>query len=312
MRRVLSLDESLENEEHLDVVVREFRLPLRMVNMISGCVAFLSGCAMRRMFRGVELIAPEKDSIIAPPSTPPGNDLNIDAESGSSWIDYIGPLTSEEIDSDKRWSYRDPNGNIHGLFSLAQAIFRFGVRFAHERNNELPRKLTNDPRCTRRGADEESLDHSTQMPILVYDLEQARYSSSQFIFLDTPYVIGFMNQFEYKSPRTMSQLMFAITFWWLWIWDKNSKRYLGVMGNTNRFMSVSAYVIEKMSDALCFKRRYAEAKGEYGNAVGMWNFAEMTEDASFVPLLKTMENVRLRDQSYLLLCEELLWQETWA
>ncbi|GJY61918.1 hypothetical protein Tco_0462575 [Tanacetum coccineum] len=106
MRRVLSLDESLENEEHLDVVVREFRLPLRMVNMISGCVAFLSGCAMRRMFRGVELIAPEKDSIIAPPSTPPGNDLNIDAESGSSWIDYIGPLTSEEIDSDKRWSYR--------------------------------------------------------------------------------------------------------------------------------------------------------------------------------------------------------------
>ncbi|GKF28852.1 zinc finger CCCH domain-containing protein 19 [Tanacetum coccineum] len=41
-------------------------------------------------------------------------------ESGSSWIDYIGPLTSDEIDSDKRWCYRDPNGNIHGLFSLAQ------------------------------------------------------------------------------------------------------------------------------------------------------------------------------------------------
>ncbi|GKA64353.1 zinc finger CCCH domain-containing protein 19 [Tanacetum coccineum] len=67
-----------------------------------------------------QVIAPEKDSIIAPPSTPPGNDLNIAVESGSSWIDYIGPLTSDEIDSDKRWSYRDPNGNIHGLFSLAQ------------------------------------------------------------------------------------------------------------------------------------------------------------------------------------------------
>ncbi|GJR74614.1 zinc finger CCCH domain-containing protein 20 [Tanacetum coccineum] len=66
------------------------------------------------------VIAPEKDSIIAPPSTPPGNDLNIVDESDSSWIDYIGPLTSDEIDSDKRWSYRDPNGNIHGLFSLAQ------------------------------------------------------------------------------------------------------------------------------------------------------------------------------------------------
>ncbi|GJR12489.1 hypothetical protein Tco_0795141 [Tanacetum coccineum] len=46
------------------------------------------------------VIAPEKDSIIAPPSTPPGNDLNIAAESGSSWIDYIGPLTSDEIDSE--------------------------------------------------------------------------------------------------------------------------------------------------------------------------------------------------------------------
>ncbi|GKC57692.1 nucleotide-binding alpha-beta plait domain-containing protein [Tanacetum coccineum] len=50
-----------------------------------------------------------------------GKELEDDAvESGSSWIDYIGPLTSDEIDSDKRWSYRDPNGNIHGLFSLAQ------------------------------------------------------------------------------------------------------------------------------------------------------------------------------------------------
>ncbi|GKC16658.1 hypothetical protein Tco_1013440 [Tanacetum coccineum] len=44
------------------------------------------------------VIASEKDSIIAPPSTPPGNDLNIDVESGSSWIDYIGPLTSDELD----------------------------------------------------------------------------------------------------------------------------------------------------------------------------------------------------------------------
>nr|GEU63260.1 5-oxoprolinase-like protein [Tanacetum cinerariifolium] len=66
------------------------------------------------------VIAPEKDSIIAPPSTPPGNDLNIAVESGSSWLDYVGPLTSDELDSVKRWSYRDPIGNIHGLFSLAQ------------------------------------------------------------------------------------------------------------------------------------------------------------------------------------------------
>nr|GEY65215.1 hypothetical protein CTI12_AA443780 [Tanacetum cinerariifolium] len=55
------------------------------------------------------VIAPEKDSIIAPPSTPPGNDLNIVVESGSSWLDYLGPLTSDELDSVKRWSYSDPD-----------------------------------------------------------------------------------------------------------------------------------------------------------------------------------------------------------
>ncbi|GJW68172.1 hypothetical protein Tco_0122596 [Tanacetum coccineum] len=69
-----------ENEEHLDMIV-VFRCFPRDVTQV---------------------IAPEKDSIIVPPSTPPGNDLNIVVESGSSWIDYIGPLTSDEIDSDKR------------------------------------------------------------------------------------------------------------------------------------------------------------------------------------------------------------------
>ncbi|GKA50539.1 zinc finger CCCH domain-containing protein 19 [Tanacetum coccineum] len=90
---------------------------------VDDSVLYNDGCIKDCMEKNLEddaVIAPEKDSIIAPPSTPPGNDLNIAAESGSSWIDYIGPLTSDEIDSDKRWSYRDPNGNIHGLFSLAQ------------------------------------------------------------------------------------------------------------------------------------------------------------------------------------------------
>nr|GEX82308.1 hypothetical protein [Tanacetum cinerariifolium] len=48
------------------------------------------------------VIAPKKDSIIAPPSTPPSNDLNIAVESSSSWLDYVGPLTSDELDSVKR------------------------------------------------------------------------------------------------------------------------------------------------------------------------------------------------------------------
>ncbi|GJU06862.1 zinc finger CCCH domain-containing protein 19 [Tanacetum coccineum] len=73
-----SLDESLENEEHLDV---------------DSC---------------------DSDS--------PKN-VNNDSVSPSSRFWRRGRMFGwkiDEIDSDKRWSYRDPNGNIHGLFSLAQ------------------------------------------------------------------------------------------------------------------------------------------------------------------------------------------------
>ncbi|GJY95397.1 RNA-directed DNA polymerase, eukaryota [Tanacetum coccineum] len=173
-----SLDESLENEEHLDVDSCDSDSPKNVNNdsvspssrvlreedvrgvesdlvdsfeegeIRDDSVLYNDGCIKDCMEKNLEddageilgvhsqgdcgnvttddnedvtpVIVPEKDSIIAPPSTPPGNDLNIAAESGSWWIDYIGPLTSDEIDSDKRWSYRDPNGNIHGLFSLAQ------------------------------------------------------------------------------------------------------------------------------------------------------------------------------------------------
>ncbi|GJT29649.1 hypothetical protein Tco_0909924 [Tanacetum coccineum] len=114
---------SLENEEHLDVDSCDSDSPK---NVNNDSVSPSSRFCRRMMFVGwkvilwtleeggyrddwsckmkdvTPVIAPEKDSIIAPPSTPPGNDLNIAAESGSSWIDYIGPLTSDEIDSDKR------------------------------------------------------------------------------------------------------------------------------------------------------------------------------------------------------------------
>nr|GEX96060.1 F-box domain-containing protein [Tanacetum cinerariifolium] len=38
----------------------------------------------------------------------------------STWLDYVGPLITDELDSKKRWSYRDPDGNVQGSFSLAQ------------------------------------------------------------------------------------------------------------------------------------------------------------------------------------------------
>ncbi|GJR37131.1 RNA-directed DNA polymerase, eukaryota [Tanacetum coccineum] len=126
-----SLDESLENEEHLDVDSCFVRggcswggIVILVASFEEGeirddSVLYNDGCIKDCMEKNLEddageilgvhsqgdcgnvttddnedvtqVIAPEKDSIIAPPSTPPGNDLNIAVESGSSWIDYIGP-----------------------------------------------------------------------------------------------------------------------------------------------------------------------------------------------------------------------------
>nr|GFA98693.1 zinc finger CCCH domain-containing protein 19 [Tanacetum cinerariifolium] len=60
------------------------------------------------------------DSSIVSPSTPPGTVLNLAEETCSTWLDYVGPLITDELDSEKRWSYRDADGNVQGSFSLAQ------------------------------------------------------------------------------------------------------------------------------------------------------------------------------------------------
>nr|GEX93751.1 zinc finger CCCH domain-containing protein 19 [Tanacetum cinerariifolium] len=60
------------------------------------------------------------DSSIVSPSTPSGTVLNLAEESCSMWLDYVGPLITDELDSEKRWSYRDLDGNVQGSFSLAQ------------------------------------------------------------------------------------------------------------------------------------------------------------------------------------------------
>nr|GEW19128.1 hypothetical protein [Tanacetum cinerariifolium] len=57
---------------------------------------------------------------IMSPSTPPGTVLNLAEESCSTWLDYVGPLLTDELDSKKRWSYRDPDGNVQGSFCLTQ------------------------------------------------------------------------------------------------------------------------------------------------------------------------------------------------
>nr|GEX85302.1 hypothetical protein [Tanacetum cinerariifolium] len=61
-----------------------------------------------------------KDSSIVSPSTPPVTNQNLAEESCSTWIDYVGPLITNELDSEKLWNYRDPDENVQGSFSLAQ------------------------------------------------------------------------------------------------------------------------------------------------------------------------------------------------
>nr|GFC86451.1 hypothetical protein CTI12_AA509060 [Tanacetum cinerariifolium] len=65
--------------------------------------------------------AVNNSSIVSPstpqgtPSTPKGTVLNLAEESCSTWLDYVGPLITDELDSEKCWSYRDPDGNVQGL-----------------------------------------------------------------------------------------------------------------------------------------------------------------------------------------------------
>ncbi|GJX11962.1 hypothetical protein Tco_0201821 [Tanacetum coccineum] len=54
------------------------------------------------------------DSNIVSPSTPPCTVLNLAEESYSTWLDYVGPLITDELDSEKRWSNRNPDGNVQG------------------------------------------------------------------------------------------------------------------------------------------------------------------------------------------------------
>nr|GFD03506.1 hypothetical protein CTI12_AA053730 [Tanacetum cinerariifolium] len=57
------------------------------------------------------------DSNIVSSSTPAGTVLNLAEESCSMWLNYVGPLITDELDSEKRWSYIDPDGNVQGSFS---------------------------------------------------------------------------------------------------------------------------------------------------------------------------------------------------
>ncbi|GJR70637.1 zinc finger CCCH domain-containing protein 19 [Tanacetum coccineum] len=69
---------------------------------------------------GVNIPEVANDSSIVSPSTPRVMIYNIVRVLFLTWLDYVGPLITDELDSEKRWSYRDPKGNIQGSFSLAQ------------------------------------------------------------------------------------------------------------------------------------------------------------------------------------------------
>nr|GEZ72265.1 RNA-directed DNA polymerase, eukaryota [Tanacetum cinerariifolium] len=96
-----SLDGGSEHEEPLD-------------NLDDDVEKDIEDCRVRPVKAAVN------DSSIVSPSTPSVTDLNLAEESCSTWLDYVGPLITNELDSEKRWNYRDPDGNVQGSFSLAQ------------------------------------------------------------------------------------------------------------------------------------------------------------------------------------------------
>ncbi|GJV82402.1 zinc finger CCCH domain-containing protein 19 [Tanacetum coccineum] len=62
--------------------------------------------------------AAANDSSIVSPSTPQGYLTLLKSLILRGLIMLV--LITDELDSEKRWSYRDPDGNVQGSFSLAQ------------------------------------------------------------------------------------------------------------------------------------------------------------------------------------------------
>nr|GEZ52167.1 LURP1-like domain-containing protein [Tanacetum cinerariifolium] len=83
----------------------------------------------------------------------------------------------------------------------------------------VTRKLTNDPRCTRCGADEESLDHILRRcpsSFMIWNKLGTHPPRSSFWTL--PLCEWIMDNLSTSHAKNDSkgQIMFAITLWWLW------------------------------------------------------------------------------------------------
>nr|GEW80239.1 nucleotide-binding alpha-beta plait domain-containing protein [Tanacetum cinerariifolium] len=61
------------------------------------------------------------DSSIVSPSTPPGTVLNLAEVSCSTWLDYVGPIITDELDSEKRWGNSRDTYNSNGVKGAANS-----------------------------------------------------------------------------------------------------------------------------------------------------------------------------------------------
>nr|GEX77444.1 LURP1-like domain-containing protein [Tanacetum cinerariifolium] len=89
----------------------------------------------------------------------------------------------------------------------------------------VTRKLTNDPRCTRWGVDEESLDHILRRcpsSFMIWNKLGTHPPISSFWTLPLCEWIVENLSTSHANNDSKGQMMFAITLWWLWKW-RNTK-----------------------------------------------------------------------------------------
>ncbi|GKD89545.1 LURP1-like domain-containing protein [Tanacetum coccineum] len=99
-------------------------------------------------------------------------------------------------------------------------------------SQRVARRLTYDPRCTRCGADEESLDHILRICPLSYMIwNKLSTHPPNSPFWTLPLCEWIMDNLETNKLNNdyKRQMMFAITIWWLWKWSIERSEILALL-----------------------------------------------------------------------------------
>nr|GEY27676.1 LURP1-like domain-containing protein [Tanacetum cinerariifolium] len=146
---------------------------------------------------------------------------------------------------------RDKKWDVIWKATVSERIKMFLWLAVHDRLR-VTRKLTNDPRCTRCGADEESLDHILRRcpsSFMIWNKLGTHPPRSSFWTLPVCKWIVDNLSTSHANNDSKDQIMFAITLWWLRKW--RNKKIFGrdeeIPIDPIRFLHTK---LKEMSDAL--------------------------------------------------------------